>query len=174
MPCIVGVLEISVINICAYSGGAGWLNRVENVDWDFPQLKIGWNPELGAVLEVCGWLSEESVKPPDDCDLESILVVCVASRRALIVELALKQFSTRRETPTNMSCVGLPWIPSSMRPSKASHRYGFVFNASVYESTARFESPEARCRWPIRHKTAPISGKWFRVVLLWSSTMQWG
>jgi hypothetical protein len=39
------------------------------------------------------------VGPLGGCDVESILVVCVASRRALIVELALKQFSTRRETP---------------------------------------------------------------------------
>src|SRR5436190_19296310 len=105
---------------------------------------MGWNPELDVIREVCGGSSEENGKPVDERDVESILVVCVASRRALIVELALKQFSTRRETPRNMSSAELPEIPSSMRPSNASHRYGFTFNASVYVSIARFESPDAR------------------------------
>ena len=51
-------------------------------------------------LEDSGTLTEETL---GGSDVESMLVVCVASRRALMVELALKQFSTRRETPAHVS-----------------------------------------------------------------------
>ena len=100
----------------------------------------------------------------------SILVVCVASRSALIVELALKQFSTRSDTPMQVRrSLENGNRPSSMSPSNASHKYGFTRSASTYVSIARFESPDARCIWPIKHNTAPVSGRWFRETLLWSS-----
>ena len=56
--------------------------------------------EFDVALEGSGMMSEEEkLKLLGGSTVESILVVSLASRRALMVELALKQFSTRRETP---------------------------------------------------------------------------
>lgn len=58
--------------------------------------------ELDVALEGSGISADGKPKPLGGSTVESILVVCVDSRRALMVELALKQFSTRTETPNYM------------------------------------------------------------------------
>jgi hypothetical protein len=73
------------------------LNREENDEVDFPQLKIGWNEDVSDSPV----LSDVSIPIDFDvCSTKSIFVVCVASRRARMVEFGLKQLETCNETPS--------------------------------------------------------------------------
>ena len=51
-----------------------------------------------------------------------MFVICVDSRKALIAEFALKQFSTLSDTPRNRQNKYINDSPSSTSPSKASQR----------------------------------------------------
>ena len=76
--------------------------RPENDCCDLLQLKIGWKAELDVGRDVSGMSANGKSNALVESAGVSILVVCVASRSALIVELALKQFSTRSDTPRHV------------------------------------------------------------------------
>lgn len=64
---------------------------------------MGWKFDVG-FEDVSETLCKENSNALFWLEAASILVVWVDSRKALIVDVALKQFSTRRETP-DVRCV---------------------------------------------------------------------